>query len=105
MGAGIMTTTMTLTAKAAEHTGRASKVSAACDRVAYGAVWKQPTSVPNTAVQHYQYPIGPDSSESAAHAPRQFPDYGQDASGATGAQNINRTIAMVEEQVFLLTAC
>lgn len=50
-------------------------------------------------------PIGPDSSESAAHAPRQFPDYGQDASSAAGAQNINRTIAMVEEQVFLLTAC
>ncbi|TVY70470.1 hypothetical protein Focb16_v001761 [Fusarium oxysporum f. sp. cubense] len=84
---------------------RASKVSAACDRVAYGAAQKQPTSVPNTAVQQYQYPIGPDSSESAAHAPRQFPDYGEDASGAAGAQNINRTIAMVEEQVFLLTAC
>ncbi|EXM30764.1 Zinc finger C2H2-type [Fusarium oxysporum f. sp. vasinfectum] len=59
---------------------RASKVSAACDRVAYGAAQKQPTSVPNTAVQQYQYPIGPDSSESAAHAPRKFPDYGQDAS-------------------------
>ncbi|KAH7219437.1 hypothetical protein DER44DRAFT_805336 [Fusarium oxysporum] len=74
---------------------RASKVSAACDRVAYDAARKQPTSVPITAVQQYQYPIGPDSSESAAYAPRQFPDYGEDASGAAGAQNINRTIAMV----------
>ncbi|WKT39923.1 hypothetical protein QSH57_001742 [Fusarium oxysporum f. sp. vasinfectum] len=96
---------LTSTIKLCLDTGRASKVSAACDRVAYGAAQKQPTSVPNTAAQQYQYPIGPDSSESAAHAPRQFPDYGEDASGAAGAQNINRTIAMVEEQVFLLTAC
>ncbi|KAG5787414.1 hypothetical protein H9Q69_013521 [Fusarium xylarioides] len=79
------------------------------DQSAYRVAQKQPTSysAPNTAVQQYQLSNGLSSSEPAGHIPRQlqFADHGDDASGAIGAQNIECTFAMVEEQMFMLTAC
>ncbi|KAF4956022.1 hypothetical protein FGADI_4195 [Fusarium gaditjirri] len=58
-----------------------------------------------TAVQHYQNLNGLKSSELAGHIPRQLPSHRENTSGAVGAQNIVRTLAMVEEPMFLLTAC
>ncbi|KAF5662411.1 zinc finger BTB domain-containing protein [Fusarium circinatum] len=76
------------------------------DQVPYRVAQKQPTSynAPDTAVQR---PNLLNSCEPVGHIPRQlrFPDHGNDASGAIGAQNIERTFAMVEEQMFRLTAC
>ncbi|KAF5541070.1 histone-lysine n-methyltransferase PRDM9 [Fusarium mexicanum] len=76
-------------------------------QAAYRVAQKQSTSfsAPDPALQQYQHPNGLKSSEPAEHAPRKFPGHGEDVSDAVGAQNIEHTFAMVEEQMFRLTAC
>ncbi|KAF5251230.1 hypothetical protein FANTH_3665 [Fusarium anthophilum] len=64
------------------------------DQVPYRVAQKQPTSynAPDTAVRQYQHPNLLNSCETAGQISRQlqFPNHGDDASGAAGAQNIER---------------
>ncbi|KAF5713022.1 histone-lysine n-methyltransferase PRDM9 [Fusarium globosum] len=81
------------------------------DQAAYRVALKQRTtySAPNPALQQYQHTNGLNCSELAGQVPRQlqFAGHGEDVPGAGSveAQNIERTFAMVEEQMFMLTAC